>query len=57
MALNLPSERIADPSDQGGLFGHWRRSANHHSVGDHSIAIKPVSNHERVDFNGFFVLR
>ena len=26
-------------------------------VGEHSIAIKPVSDHERVDFNGFFVLR
>lgn len=38
VALNLPSERIADPSDRGGLFGHWRRSANHHSVGEHSIA-------------------
>ena len=25
--------------------------------GSHAIAIKPVSNRERVDFNGFFVLR
>ncbi len=26
-------------------------------VGEHSIAIKPVTDHERVEFNGFFVLR
>jgi hypothetical protein len=26
-------------------------------VGEHSIAVKPVSDHARVDFNGFFVLR
>jgi Stage II sporulation protein len=26
-------------------------------VDSHSIAVKPVSNHERVDFNGFFILR
>jgi hypothetical protein len=32
VALNLPSERIADPSDKGGLFGHWRGTARHHST-------------------------
>lgn len=24
VALNIPSERIHDPVDGGGLFGHWR---------------------------------
>ena len=25
VALNIPSRRFHDPTDHGGLFGHWRR--------------------------------
>ncbi|MEM1068997.1 MAG: hypothetical protein AAGI63_08890 [Planctomycetota bacterium] len=26
VALNIPSQRMHDPSDQGGLFGHWKNA-------------------------------
>jgi len=34
VALNIPSQRLHDPADHGGLFGHWRNvedpNAGHH---------------------------
>ncbi|TWU40905.1 hypothetical protein [Novipirellula artificiosorum] len=32
VALNIPSERIADPTDRGGPLGHWRRGGGPHHV-------------------------
>lgn len=26
VAMNIPSQRLHDPDDQGGLFGHWKHA-------------------------------
>ncbi|MGB7329583.1 MAG: hypothetical protein WBD31_32210 [Rubripirellula sp.] len=36
LALNVPSERLHDPTDAGGILGHWKNETvgGHHSPSD-----------------------
>ena len=41
VALNIPSDRLHDPADHGGVLGHWRRQAHlapAHASGPHLVS-------------------
>lgn len=56
VALNIPSARLHDPSDGGGVLGHWKRgSAGHQTAGafDPGLAGPPlVSGDVRMPMEG-----
>jgi hypothetical protein len=52
IALNIPSERLHDPDDRGGLFGHWRNAQAHPTIHSTSPHAEPTTGQEITGVGG-----